>query len=86
MDIEASKPHYHKETTEFYLVVQGRLEVTLGDQPHLLVEGEGIEIPIGVRHWARGLGGDRARIAAFTFPAWTIEDQHLVEESGRAEG
>lgn len=83
-DIGRSELHWHEETMEVYLVVEGTLEVTIDEgmeeRVHYLNRGQMVLIQPGFEHKARTLGPDPARIVAFTFPAWTLEDHHLVSE------
>jgi len=83
-DIGKSELHYHKKTKEFYLVLEGGLKVILDGRTHVILKSEGIEIPAGVKHKAKSANGNRARIAAFSFPAWTPEDHIRLNPYGLA--
>ena len=49
-----SKPHYHKQTTEMYYVLEGRGEMELDGQVHPVAAGDAILIQPGCRHRAVG--------------------------------
>lgn len=76
-DIEESELHFHNQTKELYIVLEGSVEVTMDSETKVLKEGDSLEILPGLKHKAKSLGSDRARIVAITIPAWTLEDHHL---------
>jgi mannose-6-phosphate isomerase-like protein (cupin superfamily) len=80
-DILQSTPHFHKLTYETYTVVQGELEVSLGEEKHVLMPGDAIEIPLNVVHSARSLGNSPARITVTTIPEFSPEDYYPVIET-----
>jgi mannose-6-phosphate isomerase-like protein (cupin superfamily) len=78
-DIIESELHIHYKITEIYVVLEGVLEVTLDGNPQKLTVGESVNISPGVKHKARSLTGEPARIIALSFPEWTSEDHHLLK-------
>jgi putative monooxygenase len=48
--------HYHPYSEEFIYVVRGRLVMRLDGQPTELEPGEGLMVPIGMKHRAENLG------------------------------
>jgi mannose-6-phosphate isomerase-like protein (cupin superfamily) len=84
-DILQSTPHFHKLTYETYTVVQGELEVNLGDEKHILRPGDAIEIPLNVVHSARSLGSSPARITVTTIPEFSPDDYYPVSGTGQDE-
>jgi mannose-6-phosphate isomerase-like protein (cupin superfamily) len=77
-DILRSDPHLHHRTREAYVHLEGPpLAVQLDNAWHLLEQGDSIDIPLDVRHWARSEGEGMARILVTTCPAWRAED-HIV--------
>jgi putative monooxygenase len=56
--------HYHPYSEEFLYVVGGGLTVRVEDALHELVAGEGIMIPIGLRHRVWN-AGDEETLAVF---------------------
>ncbi len=73
-DIMHSTPHHHKKTVEVYTGVQGDLEVTLDDEPHIIHPGDSIRISPGVVHSAKSLGDEPARITVISIPEWSQDD------------
>jgi putative monooxygenase len=49
--------HYHPYSEEFLFLVRGSLVVDLDDEPTAMTEGDGLFIPIGVRHRLRNVSG-----------------------------
>jgi mannose-6-phosphate isomerase-like protein (cupin superfamily) len=79
-DFGESEPHFHHHTSEAYVVLEGELEVILKEkESHFLKTGDFIFIESGQIHQARAIGDKPARIAAFTFPAWSPEDHYLAD-------
>jgi len=78
-DIKESELHVHQQIKEVYTILEGRLELDLDGNLHQLKEGESIEILPKVKHKAKSLGQDPARIVALSFPAWTPEDHHIIK-------
>jgi uncharacterized cupin superfamily protein len=56
----------HGAEVEFALVLTGEIELTLGDQTHVLVEGDSITFPGNVSH------GYRNRSPAFATLLWAL--------------
>ncbi|MFW5703011.1 MAG: NUDIX domain-containing protein [Candidatus Dojkabacteria bacterium] len=86
-----SKPHYHKQTKESYLVLEGDLTVFIEHEYFELSQGDYIEISLGARHWAEaGIGSTRngvwPLVEVRTEPAWRAEDHIEVEISKSAGG
>jgi quercetin dioxygenase-like cupin family protein len=52
--------HYHPYSEEFLFLVRGSLLVDLDDEPTSMKAGDGLFIPIGVRHRLRNLGDGEA--------------------------
>ncbi|MDP4020586.1 MAG: cupin domain-containing protein [Candidatus Adlerbacteria bacterium] len=73
--IEKSKPHFHKHTTEVYLVERGNPTLYIDDRVYLLSPGDVAIILPGQRHWAEG---NLAWVRVVTTPQWDASDYHLV--------
>ena len=54
VDIQDSKPHYHKRTAEIYYVLEGDGEIILDGKKHQISKGSIIHIPPNVVHSALG--------------------------------
>jgi mannose-6-phosphate isomerase-like protein (cupin superfamily) len=81
-DIEQSRPHVHRLTTETYTVVQGSIELALDDERIALHVGDVAVIRPGVVHSARSIGdGQPARITVTTIPEFSPDDYFPVPDS-----
>ena len=54
VDIQDSRPHYHRRGTELYYVLDGSGTVTLDGEVHEVRQGTLVHIPPGVIHAAQG--------------------------------
>lgn len=54
--------HYHPYSEEFLLVVRGAITADLDDEPVPVGPGEGLFVPIGMRHRLRNTGSDEAYV------------------------
>lgn len=54
VNIQDSKPHYHKRTVEIYYVLEGDGEIILDGKKHQISKGSIIHIPPNVVHSAIG--------------------------------
>jgi len=75
--IDRSVPHYHKEVTELYEVLKGKLSVYVDGVEHKLEEGDKLEIKPGSHHYAVG---DETRVRCTARPGWTISD-HILSDT-----
>jgi mannose-6-phosphate isomerase-like protein (cupin superfamily) len=73
--IHRSEPHFHKKTTETYIVEQGTLVLTVDGQNFTLKPGHEYTIKPNSVHNARGL----ALVQVLSKPGWTKEDHFLVK-------
>jgi quercetin dioxygenase-like cupin family protein len=60
-------PHTHDDHTDSFLVLEGEVEFTAGDETVVLGPGGFISSPAGARHGFRSAGG-RARVLNFHTP------------------
>ena len=67
-------PHVHYEQDEWIYVLQGRLEVLVGDKRSQLDAGESIFMPRKVKHMWVGVNGKPAKIINVYQPAGKMED------------
>jgi mannose-6-phosphate isomerase-like protein (cupin superfamily) len=70
VDIDGSKPHYHKRSTELYYVLSGSGTVSVGGVEHAVQPGTLLHIPPGVVHAARG----RMRVLVVGIPDIADDD------------
>lgn len=54
--------HYHPYSEEFLFLTDGAVTVDLDGVPHEAHSGQGLLVPIGVRHRVRNTGDEEARI------------------------
>ncbi len=73
-------PHYHNHSRQLYAVLEGVIEVTLGDRTlHLRPYGT-TQIERQTVHNVRPVNG-RALVVSICTPPLNLEDQHTVEQS-----
>jgi mannose-6-phosphate isomerase-like protein (cupin superfamily) len=76
VDIDGTKPHFHKIATELYYVLDGLGTVTLDGVEHEVRKGTIVHIPPGVVHRAQG----RMRVLVIGIP--DISDADYFEAIG----
>lgn len=54
VDLDGSRAHYHRRSTELYYVLEGEGTVTLDGTEHAVRRGSIVQIPPGVVHCATG--------------------------------
>ncbi|MEY9836981.1 cupin domain-containing protein [Streptacidiphilus sp. EB103A] len=54
--------HYHPYSEEFLYLTSGEVTVDLDGQPHRARAGQGLLVPVNVRHRVRNTGEQEARI------------------------
>lgn len=79
--IDQSRPHYHKQSTEHYEVLQGDLVLTVNGKDYPLNVGQQMTIPPNQIHWANGKS---TWVKVTSRPGWTIQDHILVDENQMA--
>jgi mannose-6-phosphate isomerase-like protein (cupin superfamily) len=77
VDIEQSKPHYHKRSTEIYYVLDGGGVLSLDGVEHEVKKGSLAHIPPGVVHGARG----RMRVLVLGIPDIAEDDYYEAENA-----
>ena len=53
---EGATPHFHPNEEQFYLVLEGRRYVIVGDEERIVEPGDLIHIPRNTRHGGRTIG------------------------------
>jgi mannose-6-phosphate isomerase-like protein (cupin superfamily) len=76
--LSETKRHYHNKATEFYYVLEGKLEIDLDGQKGICEQGDLVMITPGTRHKARALGG-KARLLVACCPPWEESDEIPAE-------
>ena len=82
VDIQRSSAHSHQHTTETYVLVSGRLEVTVLHGPVITPRildkpGQSLTIEPGHFHFAVSLYPTPARVTVQSIPPWSPED-HIM--------
>lgn len=66
--LEAARPHHHRRTTEMIFVLEGAMELLLGEVLHTVRRGDLAVIPAGVTHGFRASESEGAEILDITVP------------------
>lgn len=77
-ETEQVAPHYHKESTQIYTVLEREVEARVGERTLLLRPYETIRIERGIVHSVRALDGS-ALVLSLSIPPLSREDHHVVE-------
>ena len=75
--ILSSKPHKHLKMTQYYTLLEGSLELHVGDSTTLLKAGDTYIIKPNTVHWAKS--DDECWVQILSKPGWTKEDHITVE-------
>jgi quercetin dioxygenase-like cupin family protein len=78
-------PHTHPDHTDSFLVLEGEVEFTAGDETVVLGRGGFISSPPGARHGFRSAGG-RARVLNFHTPRGGFPDGIRRTSAGERSG
>ncbi len=79
LEISDSPRHYHRNEKEFFIVVNGDLDIEIGNQREHLAQGESICIHPGNVHKLRSRYKDPVRVLCFSFPAFDPSDMVCLE-------
>lgn len=71
---EATERHYHRESEEFYLLVEGSGEIEVDDERAAVAAGDAILIPPGAWHRIRADDAGPLRLLCACAPAYRHED------------
>ncbi len=75
-----TQPHYHKLTEEFYYVIAGQGDMTIGDETQQVNIGDAILIPAGATHTLVNTGSGDLKILCCCAPPYSHEDTYLIED------
>jgi mannose-6-phosphate isomerase-like protein (cupin superfamily) len=76
--IRESEPHYHNETTEWYLVTKGNAVAFLDNKEIPLKEYDVLMIEPKTVHYIKS--DNEVEIWVISYPPWRKEDHHLVNK------
>jgi mannose-6-phosphate isomerase-like protein (cupin superfamily) len=75
VEIQDAKLHYHKQTDEFYYVIDGKGTMVLDDEEIELHQGVVVYVPRGVKHKAIG----KLTVLTVCIPRGVLHDVHELE-------
>jgi len=76
---DASPRHVHTREDEVFVVVSGRLAVTVADREHVLGPGDSVTGPVGVPHAYRVVGDEPARFLVVVVPGGFEQAFHAMD-------
>ena len=62
-------PHRHLVEDELFMITEGSITFTAGEQTRAVLEGQSVFVPRGMRHCYRNDGAEQARMIAVYTPA-----------------
>ena len=68
------KPYSHGDSHELFFVLRGTVELTLGDERHVLSAGDSIEYPSSVPHKTENIGTETAEVLWMIAPPTSVAD------------
>ena len=74
----ATQPHFHKQSEEFYFILEGTGEMTVADETCLVGPGDAVLIPPGAWHTIRA-SDSALRFLCCCAPAYSHEDTYFEE-------
>ncbi|HEY0698323.1 MAG TPA: cupin domain-containing protein [Micromonospora sp.] len=78
--------HYHPYSEEFLYLVRGGLTVDLDDEPVPLAAGEGLYVPVNVRHRLRNTSDEPAEVVFHLGPLAPRPELGHVDTESAADG
>lgn len=74
----STAPHFHARTEEIYYILEGRGQMTIGDESREVGPGDAIAIPPGAIHTIRNTGPAVLKFLCCCAPAYEHSDTVLV--------
>ncbi len=68
------KPYSHGDSQELFFVIRGEVELTLGEERHVLSSGDSIEYPSSVPHKTVNIGTETAEVIWMIAPPTSVAD------------
>ncbi len=68
------KPYSHGNSHELFFVIRGEVELTLGEERHVLSAGDSIEYPSSVPHKTVNIGREPAEVLWMIAPPTSVAD------------
>lgn len=69
------KPYSHGDSQELFFVIRGEVELTLGEERHMLSSGDSIEYPSSVPHKTVNIGTKTAEVIWMIAPPTSVADE-----------
>lgn len=66
--------HYHKWEDQTFHIIQGELEVKVGDKTFRISSGDTIHFQRGTSHYIKNIGNENAKIISYIIPGDWAED------------
>lgn len=66
--------HYHKWEDQTFHIIEGELEIMVGDESLKISSGDTIHCPRGIAHYMKNIGKGKAKILSYIFPGDWAED------------
>lgn len=66
--------HYHKWEDQTFHIIEGELEIIVGNEHLRINVGDTIHCPRGIAHYMKNIGKENAKIISYIFPGDWAED------------
>ena len=66
--------HYHKWEDQTFHIIEGELEIKIGDEVSSISAGDSVHCPRGVSHYMKNVGDKTVRMISYVFPGDWAED------------
>lgn len=66
--------HYHKWEDQTFHIIQGTLEILVGQEKRTVTTGDTIHCPRGIAHYMKNIGQENAKVISYIFPGDWTED------------
>ena len=66
--------HYHKWEDQTFHIIEGTLEVVIGEEKMIVDSGDTIHCPRGIAHYMKNIGKENAKVISYIFPGDWTED------------
>lgn len=72
--------HYHPNTDEYYLVLEGRGNLKIGEETRTIGKNDFVYVPRGTHHSIETLDEIDLIMLVITYPPWVPEEEIEIEE------
>ena len=74
----ASLPHFLKESSEVYFILEGQGEMHIDNESAAVVQGQAVYIPLGSKQYIQNIGTDDLKFLGIVHPVWRKEDEEVL--------